>query len=652
MKFINILLILVLCVTPAFAKGPKGGSAAGDLQAEVDQLKAELDTLKGELQTLQNGLPALNTAKNNANTDQQNAQTAKNAAQTAYDAAKAASDAAPGDKDLKDAKDDAQDDLNVANTTLNNANTALTNATNAVNTRNSDITTKQGQVNAKQTEYNNKKALLNAEPVKFEQEFQNFLGDVSAFNEEVDKVEKHLKDRTNEYLDKDPADQNVQAQYEGKSGAYFAEAKNKFNAMQGVFNANNGKAGIDNVSKNYEEEMGNFFKFYMNDLVDHPTNEDGSPRYAFQDYMDDFGYLNDSFQQDVDRLGFDAGSDAKDDRIKDPREMLDKDVEHLIHGAVKIELGWVGVENKGLSGANLYDIITKNGKLGGGGKTSFDDATNWFKDSWQSQENAMMDLPVKNTAAVYDAGNNGGGFSGDKSWIVNAYGQIVPSNEAASYANDLGDAGESLTSYVSNERYNNRSYGYKYSNGTYNVAKVTVGKKQYVLQHTVFTSPIVLDMDGDGKLEASGGKWLPHTELNNSRIVEFDINGDGFLELIEWVGSNDGLLLSSYEKGKEVTGNNLFGEAGGWAHGFEKMSLLDTNQDRQLSGDELATLSVWQDKNGNASVDEGEINSVKDLGITSISVEHNQLQSSFTQNDEVKSLWDWYPVTLQVKRAQ
>jgi hypothetical protein len=164
------------------------------------------------------------------------------------------------------------------------------------------------------------------------------------------------------------------------------------------------------------------------------------------------------------------------------------------------------------------------------------------------------------------------------------------------------------------------------------------------------TTPLVLDMDGDGKLEASNGEWLVHElKQENSALKEFDMNGDGFDELVEWIGPNDGLLLT-YTPGVKVTGNDLFGVAKGYVDGFEKLSTLDADQDGKITGEELKTLSVWQDKNGNALVDDGEVVAVCELGITELGVRHTNLISYFVQNGKNLTVWDWNPVMMMVKK--
>jgi hypothetical protein len=173
---------------------------------------------------------------------------------------------------------------------------------------------------------------------------------------------------------------------------------------------------------------------------------------------------------------------------------------------------------------------------------------------------------------------------------------------------------------------------------------------EYVFYARATQTPLVLDMDADGKLDASNGQWRPH-EYQSKKLVSFDMNGDGFIEKVEWVGPNDGLLVQ-YDGG-EITGKNLFGSEGGrYTNGFEKLSILDANKDNKLTGDELSTLSVWQDKNSNAKVDAGEISSVASLGITEIKITHTNFVGSFIQNGERRNIWDWYPCTFEVKRTK
>ncbi|WP_372369637.1 hypothetical protein [Candidatus Uabimicrobium sp. HlEnr_7] len=167
---------------------------------------------------------------------------------------------------------------------------------------------------------------------------------------------------------------------------------------------------------------------------------------------------------------------------------------------------------------------------------------------------------------------------------------------------------------------------------------------------TSVVTPIVLDMDGDKKLQASGGQWLPHRFNPKVRTATFDINGDHFAEFMEWVGPKDGLLVR-YTKG-EINGLNLFGSPGGFNNGFEKLSTLDKNNDKIIDGKELEGLSVWQDNNSDAKVDKGEIKRVQDLKITSLSLKHRMFSSFFIQDGKSKTMWDWHPSIQIIKKIR
>ena len=176
--------------------------------------------------------------------------------------------------------------------------------------------------------------------------------------------------------------------------------------------------------------------------------------------------------------------------------------------------------------------------------------------------------------------------------------------------------------------------------------------ERYRIHAYADTTPIVLDLDGDGKLEASNGEWLPHKyNQDHSKLVNFDINGDGFDELVEWVGPNDGLLIT-YTPGEEVSGKNLFGNALGFTDGFERLKSFDTNNDLKLTGEELANIKEWRDANQNAKVDAGEILSLEELGITELCVLHSDMKSYFIQNGKRQVMWDWHPNFFMVKKTK
>jgi len=198
-------------------------------------------------------------------------------------------------------------------------------------------------------------------------------------------------------------------------------------------------------------------------------------------------------------------------------------------------------------------------------------------------------------------------------------------------------------------------YAGRYTTANNNITEeVTVATANHIYHVYAYdtSTPIVLDLDGDGNLEASKGQHLPHTLcVPESELVAFDINADGFEELVEWVGANDGLLVHDIVN-NEVSAKNLFGDATGFKNGFEQLATLDANKDGALTGEELAGLSVWQDKNGNAKIDDGEIHTLESLGITKLNVEAIELTATFERNGKYYKMWDWNPVTIMVKKAK
>ncbi|MBI2263580.1 MAG: hypothetical protein HYU64_00170 [Armatimonadetes bacterium] len=165
---------------------------------------------------------------------------------------------------------------------------------------------------------------------------------------------------------------------------------------------------------------------------------------------------------------------------------------------------------------------------------------------------------------------------------------------------------------------------------------------QYSLTASGHTSPLVLDLDGDGKLQASGGSWLTHPNTDLRRVVVFDIDGNGFESLVEWVGPQDGLLVQPRADGT-MDGTCLFGTADGYDDGYQKLVTLDLNRDGKITGKELEGLQVWQDKNTNGTLESGELLTLESLGITELGCRHRDYVSYFVQKGKKQTMWDWWP---------
>lgn len=176
-------------------------------------------------------------------------------------------------------------------------------------------------------------------------------------------------------------------------------------------------------------------------------------------------------------------------------------------------------------------------------------------------------------------------------------------------------------------------------------------KASYKAFAVAWASPIVLDLDGDGSLQASKGVWLPHSVfIEGSPRAMFDINGDGFDDITEWVGPNDGILLLPGES-NEIDVSSFAGNSGGYTDGYQKLSTYDTNNDGVVSGTELAGFNVWADANGNAKVDTGEVKTVQSLNISEIAVNHKAYTSSFVQDGARKWSFDWWPAYMSIEKV-
>lgn len=488
--------------------------------------------------------------------------------------------------------------------------------------------------------------------------------DVNKFTDTVDEKAKQCKKKADEF----------NAEYKGQSDRFFNKAVTEINNILSDWNANKDKPGFDKVKGNYEDMLHTFIGGYMDDMIALGVNEtptftwDGDEANGNPGYKKDFENLTEWFQEDL------ALMQAMNEQSSvglggfRPEDKLDHAADELQASAIKFEFGWGGVSSGhgSMYGNKKLDQSLKSMMstlIGYGAGPALNKQKDWFSKSWSSYENVVME------------DNDNEGKQGKKyaqkvkiqentQYIVNQYGEIVPNNADTQHSYGDSIIPDSGSCFTVTQKFNNRSYGYRYgsyANFTKEVAKITVGKKSYKLKHHVYTSPIVLDMDGDGKIQASNGKYLPH-RYEKGKMVEFDINGDGFLDLIEWVGPNDGLLVHNYKMGEEINGHNLFGETGGWANGFEKMMAFDKNKDEILSGDEIKGFQVWMDKNGNAVVDKGELTSLESNGITALAInpakmvtdtkQHKPMSSFFKQNGKTKIFWDWYPFVIEVKRGK
>ena len=164
-------------------------------------------------------------------------------------------------------------------------------------------------------------------------------------------------------------------------------------------------------------------------------------------------------------------------------------------------------------------------------------------------------------------------------------------------------------------------------------------------------SPLLLDMDGDGKIQASGGQWLPHRKLHKERMAFFDFHGDNFPVLMEWPGPQDGILCEPPSNG-QIDGSHLFGTATGFRHGYEALKTKDSNGDGKIKGAELNGLAVWMDSNSDARVQQGEVRSLAQHQISELSLKHKRFVATYVQDGQSKKMFDWWPQTYELNRVK
>ncbi len=156
--------------------------------------------------------------------------------------------------------------------------------------------------------------------------------------------------------------------------------------------------------------------------------------------------------------------------------------------------------------------------------------------------------------------------------------------------------------------------------------------------------PILLDLNGNGQ---------PDLTAESASGVSFDIAGYGHPQPVQWlVPGQDGWLCEDTNgDGRINSGQELFGTAGGFADGFDKLCRRDLNHDGLLNGKELAGLLVWRDERNPGVTDPGELQSVQAAGIESIEVPAVGLTASVMIHGHRHKCWDVWPKTLNASSA-
>lgn len=125
------------------------------------------------------------------------------------------------------------------------------------------------------------------------------------------------------------------------------------------------------------------------------------------------------------------------------------------------------------------------------------------------------------------------------------------------------------------------------------------------------SDPLVLDLTGNGIRLTAESVAAP----------SFDMNNTGFAIPTGWVQPGTGLLvLDKNGNGTIDDGSELLGAPA--PIGFAALAQYDSNGDGVIDASDpiYSQLQVWVDQNGNAQVDPGELETLAQAGITSITV--------------------------------
>ncbi len=143
-------------------------------------------------------------------------------------------------------------------------------------------------------------------------------------------------------------------------------------------------------------------------------------------------------------------------------------------------------------------------------------------------------------------------------------------------------------------------------------------------------SPIILDLDGDG---------VEMRSIRQSR-ASFDMNGDGAADDTGWVGRGDGFLVIDRNNDGRITHASelsFASEDPDAVSDLEALAALDNNGDRVLDANDVrfGELKVWVDADGDGVTDAGELKSLEELGISSISLAARNLEGRAGVGDNV-----------------
>jgi hypothetical protein len=153
---------------------------------------------------------------------------------------------------------------------------------------------------------------------------------------------------------------------------------------------------------------------------------------------------------------------------------------------------------------------------------------------------------------------------------------------------------------------------------------------QFKDQSMGITSPIILDLDGNGVKTVSASK---------SRAA-FDMDGDGIGDDTSWIGSTEAFLFLDRDGNGTLSGVSelsFTSDVSGATTDLEGLKAFDSNNDGTISSADqrFGDFRLWRDTNGNGVVDPAEILKLSDVGLASISLTAVATKSTAKPGDVV-----------------
>jgi hypothetical protein len=115
---------------------------------------------------------------------------------------------------------------------------------------------------------------------------------------------------------------------------------------------------------------------------------------------------------------------------------------------------------------------------------------------------------------------------------------------------------------------------------------------------------------------------------NRTARVTFDADGTALRKQWSWINPNAAWLVHDPARtGRITSALQLFGSVTFWmfwSNGYDALCSLDDNADGELRGVELGGLALWHDRNQNGKSERGEVRTVQEHGVVSLSCAHQR----------------------------